>query len=200
MKLRHGPHPMAMTDMCVLEHVWTRRYMDPAQQAAAANVRSALGVEYAGGWGVEDEVRPCPARGWLSLWHGLVPPMHLKLCKCWPMTLLYTIHQDLPPPHCMPTVLFSGPYTAPLTSPRILSPTQGCLPSPCASSACNAFLSTFAAKLRAEAQSYEGNKMAKRKHQIGTLFYNAKMKELEILEGKASSMRHKSETQAKYGW
>lgn len=33
-----------------------------------------------------------------------------------------------------------------------------------------------AVKLRMEAKSHEGSKMAKRKHQIGTLFFNAKMK------------------------
>lgn len=54
--------------------------------------------------------------------------------------------------------------------------------------------------LRVEAKGHEGSRMAKRKHQIGTLLFNAKMKELEILEGKATAMRHKSETQAKYGW
>ena len=38
--------------------------------------------------------------------------------------------------------------------------------------------------MRAEAQPFAGNKMAKRKHQIGTLNHQAKVKELEILEGK----------------
>ena len=42
--------------------------------------------------------------------------------------------------------------------------------------------------------------MAKRKHQIGTLFHAAKLKELEILEGKAAGMKSKAETQGKYGW
>ncbi|GFH23638.1 uncharacterized protein HaLaN_21280 [Haematococcus lacustris] len=60
--------------------------------------------------------------------------------------------------------------------------------------------SEYAGQLRAEARPHEGNKMAKRKHQIGTLFANAKLKELELLEGKAAGMRSKKETQAKYGW
>lgn len=42
--------------------------------------------------------------------------------------------------------------------------------------------------------------VARRKHQIGTLLANAKLKELEILEGKASGMKSKAETQGKYGW
>ncbi len=35
------------------------------------------------------------------------------------------------------------------------------------------------ASLRTQAKPYEGDKMSKRKHQIGTLFYNAKMRELD---------------------
>jgi proline-rich protein PRCC len=58
----------------------------------------------------------------------------------------------------------------------------------------------YAAAIRAEAAPFEGDKMAKRKHQIGTLFHNAKMKELEILENRASGMKSKAETQGKYGW
>ncbi|KAI8471887.1 MAG: hypothetical protein J3K34DRAFT_416019 [Monoraphidium minutum] len=58
----------------------------------------------------------------------------------------------------------------------------------------------YAAQLRAAAAPFEGDKMAKRKHQIGTLFANAKLKELEILENRASGMKSKAETQGKYGW
>ncbi len=57
-----------------------------------------------------------------------------------------------------------------------------------------------AAQLRADAKPFEGDKTAKRKHQIGTLFYNAKMKELEILEGKAAGFKAKAESKGKYGW
>jgi len=56
---------------------------------------------------------------------------------------------------------------------------------------CNPYLTSlcwgncvYAAKLRSEAKPFEGDRLSKRKHQIGTLFYNAKMKELEIMEGK----------------
>ena len=42
--------------------------------------------------------------------------------------------------------------------------------------------------------------MAKRKHQIGTLYFNAKMQELEQLEARTQQMKTKKETQAKYGW
>mmetsp|Transcript_462 Transcript_462/g.1192 ORF Transcript_462/g.1192 Transcript_462/m.1192 type:complete len:432 (+) Transcript_462:136-1431(+) len=58
----------------------------------------------------------------------------------------------------------------------------------------------YAAKLRNEAKPFEGDRLSKRKHQIGTLFYNAKMKELEIMEGKAHGMAQKGQTAAKYGW
>lgn len=37
-------------------------------------------------------------------------------------------------------------------------------------------------------------------HQIGTLFHNAKMRELELLENRAAGMKSKAETQGKYGW
>jgi proline-rich protein PRCC len=47
----------------------------------------------------------------------------------------------------------------------------------------------YAAALRAQAAPFEGDKMAKRKHQIGTLFHNAKMKELEILENRWGGWR-----------
>ncbi|KAF5843841.1 hypothetical protein DUNSADRAFT_5078 [Dunaliella salina] len=58
----------------------------------------------------------------------------------------------------------------------------------------------YAAKLRSDAKPFEGDRLSKRKHQIGTLFYNAKMKELEIMEGKAHGMAQKGATAAKYGW
>ena len=37
-------------------------------------------------------------------------------------------------------------------------------------------------------------------HQIGTLFANAKLQELEMLEKRASGMKSKAETAGKYGW
>lgn len=55
-------------------------------------------------------------------------------------------------------------------------------------------------QLRASAKPFTGNKVARRKHQIGTLYHNAKMRELDILEGKAQTMKNKAETQGKYGW
>lgn len=60
--------------------------------------------------------------------------------------------------------------------------------------------SDYAVQLRSAAAPHVGEKMARRKHQIGTLLANAKLKELEILEGKASGMKTKAETQGKYGW
>lgn len=55
-------------------------------------------------------------------------------------------------------------------------------------------------QLRSQATGHQGNKLARNKHQIGTLYYNAKMNEIDLLEGKANSMKTKAETQAKYGW
>jgi len=42
--------------------------------------------------------------------------------------------------------------------------------------------------------------MSRRKHQIGSLYYDSKMREIELLENRAKSMKTKSETHAKYGW
>jgi hypothetical protein len=61
------------------------------------------------------------------------------------------------------------------------------------------FFLHFSDELRAKAGS-AGSRLARSKHQIGTLFYNAKMNEIDLLEGKARSMLSKKETQAKYGW
>ena len=58
----------------------------------------------------------------------------------------------------------------------------------------------FANKLRAEADSFGGTSLAKKKHQIGTLFATARANELNILDGKSQAMKSKSETQSKYGW
>lgn len=43
-------------------------------------------------------------------------------------------------------------------------------------------------------------KLAKRKHQIGSLYAHAKLKELEDFERRAAGMKTKAETQSKYGW
>lgn len=58
----------------------------------------------------------------------------------------------------------------------------------------------YAAKLRAQAAPHQGSKLARSKHQIGTLFANAKLRELEVLENRASGMKSKAETAGKYGW
>uniref|UniRef100_A0A7N2KWR9 Uncharacterized protein n=1 Tax=Quercus lobata TaxID=97700 RepID=A0A7N2KWR9_QUELO len=43
-------------------------------------------------------------------------------------------------------------------------------------------------------------KLHKRKHQIGSLFYDMKQKEMELTERRAKGFLTKAETQAKYGW
>lgn len=47
---------------------------------------------------------------------------------------------------------------------------------------------------------FAADKKARGKHQIGTLFYNAKMRELDLLQKKGNGMKSKAETQGKYGW
>lgn len=57
----------------------------------------------------------------------------------------------------------------------------------------------YAATLRKEAGEAP-DRMAKRKHQISTLYHQSKLKEMELLERKGQGVKSKSETQAKYGW
>lgn len=44
------------------------------------------------------------------------------------------------------------------------------------------------------------SKLHKRKHQIGSLYYDLKQKEMELAERRSKGLLTKSETQAKYGW
>jgi proline-rich protein PRCC len=44
------------------------------------------------------------------------------------------------------------------------------------------------------------SKMAKRRHQISSLYHYTKQKELEQLEVRAAGSKTKAETQRKYGW
>ncbi|KAG1670170.1 hypothetical protein FOA52_000882 [Chlamydomonas sp. UWO 241] len=60
--------------------------------------------------------------------------------------------------------------------------------------------SDYANQLRAQAATCKGTGKANQKHQIGTLLHNAKMAEIDMLEGKSRGMKTKRETQAKYGW
>lgn len=43
-------------------------------------------------------------------------------------------------------------------------------------------------------------KLAKRRHQIGSLYHYAKQKELEQMEVRAQGSKSKAETKKKYGW
>jgi proline-rich protein PRCC len=40
----------------------------------------------------------------------------------------------------------------------------------------------------------------KSKNQIGTLLYNAKQKEMEIMQGRLAGVSHKAQAKQKYGW
>ncbi|BDA48901.1 probable proline-rich protein PRCC at C-terminar half [Coccomyxa sp. Obi] len=68
-----------------------------------------------------------------------------------------------------------------------------------ANAARTAFGPDYEARLRKEAGA-QPDKLARRKHQISSLFYQSKMKELEVLETRTQGMKTKAETQAKYGW
>ena len=57
----------------------------------------------------------------------------------------------------------------------------------------------YEAKLRKQAGQMPST-MSRRRHQIGQLYYDAKMREIDLLENRAKSMKTKHETQAKYGW
>jgi len=46
----------------------------------------------------------------------------------------------------------------------------------------------------------KGSGLARRRHQIGTLYRNAQVAEIEALEGRGTQTKSKRETTAKYGW
>jgi proline-rich protein PRCC len=58
----------------------------------------------------------------------------------------------------------------------------------------------YAGQLRAQAAPHVGSRLARSKHQIGTLYANAKLKEVEMFENRARGMKSKAETAGKYGW
>jgi proline-rich protein PRCC len=62
-----------------------------------------------------------------------------------------------------------------------------------------AFGAEHEARLRAEAGAKPAD-IHRRKHQIGSLLYDAKQRELQMMEGRLQGMKSKRETQAKYGW
>lgn len=43
-------------------------------------------------------------------------------------------------------------------------------------------------------------KLHKRKHQIGSLYFDMRSKEMELAERRSKGFLTKAETQAKYGW
>eukprot|EP00240_Pyramimonas_obovata_P003711 CAMPEP_0118929754 /NCGR_PEP_ID=MMETSP1169-20130426/6663_1 /TAXON_ID=36882 /ORGANISM="Pyramimonas obovata, Strain CCMP722" /LENGTH=350 /DNA_ID=CAMNT_0006872003 /DNA_START=172 /DNA_END=1224 /DNA_ORIENTATION=- len=62
-----------------------------------------------------------------------------------------------------------------------------------------AFGPQYAAKLKKEAGA-KPDQLLRRKHQIGSLYYDAKVRELEMFENKSKGMKSRSQTQGKYGW
>lgn len=72
---------------------------------------------------------------------------------------------------------------------------------PDASVSKGAYGSDYEVKLRSEAGRMGSiSKLAKRRHQLTSLYAHAKEQELEQLERRALSAKTKSETQRKYGW
>jgi len=62
-----------------------------------------------------------------------------------------------------------------------------------------AFGPQYAAELKRQAGAKPDAKL-RRKHQIGSLYHDAKVRELDLFENKASGMKTRTETQGKYGW
>jgi proline-rich protein PRCC len=61
--------------------------------------------------------------------------------------------------------------------------------------------SEYESKLRADAARVGGvSKLAKRRHQLSSLYVQAKEQELDDLEKRATGMKTKAETHRKYGW
>ena len=63
----------------------------------------------------------------------------------------------------------------------------------------NALGPDYEARLRAEAGPAP-TKLAKRRHQIGSLFHEAKQSELRAMDAKAAAVKTKTESKRKYGW
>lgn len=49
-------------------------------------------------------------------------------------------------------------------------------------------------------QKGKPSKLQKRKHQIGSLYFDMRQKEMELTERRSKGMLTKKETQGKYGW
>ena len=67
------------------------------------------------------------------------------------------------------------------------------------SAAANALGKEYIQNLRSNVAE-KGSLRARRVHQIGTLFRNAQVAEIETLEGRRTQTKNKRETAAKYGW
>ncbi|EFJ33033.1 hypothetical protein SELMODRAFT_270529 [Selaginella moellendorffii] len=64
-----------------------------------------------------------------------------------------------------------------------------------------AFGSTFSSVLdKKDDEENKPSKLHKKKHQIGSLYYDMKQKEFELMERRARGFLSKAQTHAKYGW
>jgi len=62
-----------------------------------------------------------------------------------------------------------------------------------------AFGPQYAAQLKKQAGD-RPERLQRSKHQIGSLYYDAKVRELEMFENQTKGMKSRKETQGKYGW
>ncbi|GMH23729.1 hypothetical protein Nepgr_025572 [Nepenthes gracilis] len=58
----------------------------------------------------------------------------------------------------------------------------------------------FGPSYQSSSNKMKPSKLHKRKHQIGSLYYDMRQKEMELAERRAKGFLTKAETQAKYGW
>ena len=63
----------------------------------------------------------------------------------------------------------------------------------------NAFGADYEAKLRTEAGA-QPSRLARSRHQIGSLYHQAKMAELKDMELRAQGAKHRAEAKRRYGW
>jgi hypothetical protein len=187
---RRGQSGAAAPEIQIREvHGGALKHMAPGQRAEADALRNAFGVDYeaklrqeAGAWvrawvgGVGGGVLRWAAPG--AAERGLAAAMQSLCPVCRLSSLLLSL-----PSLSLPTAISSPTSSAPVPSlnpPAFPSPTP--TPTPAA------------------APGPDPGKLAKRRHQISSLYHYAKQKELEQLEVRGTGVKTKAETHRKYGW
>ena len=156
-------------------------YVPAAAREAATNVRSALGSEYAGVYAGLEYAGVYAGSEYAGVYEGweyagvYVALEYAGVYAGPEYAGVYAGSACLPA--CLPAL--TALALPALQTHTVLPASQNCSSAKCVCVSC----AVLAAKLRAEAKPFEGDRLAKRKHQIGTLFYNARMKELEMMVG-----------------